>query len=76
MSVMRSEAAAMAPERACAEYGHNDVGGICGVCGAWLPAAQCRAPHCAWRAGPGEDALQDAVEHHVRTGHPVRVVVS
>jgi hypothetical protein len=61
--------------RTCKD-GHLDIGGICGLCGEWLPVATCRSPHCSWTAAVGEETLQKAVDHHVSTGHPIRVVVN
>ncbi|ODU30337.1 MAG: hypothetical protein ABT15_02690 [Pseudonocardia sp. SCN 73-27] len=61
--------------RTCAD-GHLDVGGICGLCGEWLPVATCRAGSCAWVAANGERTLQEAVDHHIATGHSIRVIVN
>jgi hypothetical protein len=60
---------------ACAD-GHTDIGGICGICGEWLPMAFCREPACRWIVAIGEGTLDAAVVHHRWSGHHVRVVIN
>lgn len=64
------------PDPRCRAGGHSDLGGVCGVCGEWLPVATCRSPDCHWRCADGEDTLVAAVGHQQGAGHRVRVVIN
>jgi hypothetical protein len=63
------------PSKACRTGGHRDHGGVCAVCGEWLPAARCRAPGCRWSLAAGEQTLAEAVRHQHEARHRVRVVI-
>jgi hypothetical protein len=70
------EAPNSAPSGGCDADAHVDIGGICAVCGEWLPVALCRDKNCTWEAALGERTLYAAVAHQSRTGHSVRVLIN
>ncbi|MFF4837000.1 hypothetical protein [Streptomyces sp. NPDC001315] len=60
----------------CGTGRHLNTGGICQVCGEWLPTATCRAAGCGWTAAIGARTHEEAVRHLCATGHTIRVLVN